>query len=288
MADIPQVVNSDKSKKFKGKQGSKVGPKQLWLTGFLVDLNVASGCMSHSLSHLDLHVQNLGEVQLGHTDFNPDLEQPILLTGTEWSDAVSELETAAGADVNVVKSPVTRWADKVAQHLSVNDVNKDKSGDSHDQAQAAGQVSHESIVAPDVSLTPSTVGQAVQHKAEVPLIFLAYKWVLAEGERISLVQIATSVIQAMHSDNSLDAVQPMKMGWHIYMHTLSDHTHLVERGIHVAGKFILLCSEVHAASQQFVKIALKDLPLHSVDNKDVLDSLKEVCKVNSTVKYSNL
>ncbi len=143
-------------------------------------------------------------------------------------------------------------------------------------------------VPPDESLTPSMKGQAVQHKAEVPPVFLAYKHVSSEGERISLVQIATSVIQAMHSDSSLDAVQPMKLGWHIYMRMLANRAKLVERGLHVTGWFVLLWSEVCSAALQSVKVILKDLPLHCMDDKDVLDSLQKVCKVNSTVKYSNL
>ncbi len=80
----------------------------------------------------------------------------------------------------------------------------------------------------------------------------------------------------------------MKMGWHIYMRTLAKRAKLVERGLHVAGHFVLLWSEVYLGALQLVKVTLKDLPLHCVDNEDVLDSLQKVCKVNSTVKYSNL
>ena len=37
-----------------------------------------------------------------------------------------------------------------------------------------------------------------------------------------------------------------------------------------------------------MKITLQDLPLHAVDNEDVLELLKEHCKVLSTVNYSNV
>ncbi len=33
---------------------------------------------------------------------------------------------------------------------------------------------------------------------------------------------------------------------------------------------------------------MKDLPLHAVDNEDVLDALKEYCDVQSEVLYSNI
>ncbi len=42
------------------------------------------------------------------------------------------------------------------------------------------------------------------------IAFLAYMRVSSEGQRISLVQTATSVIQAMDSADALHAVQPMK------------------------------------------------------------------------------
>ncbi len=45
-------------------------------------------------------------------------------------------------------------------------------------------------------------------------------------------------------DNSvLDAVQPMKTSWYIYMLTVSDRTKLVSMGMTVAGRYIQLQSE---------------------------------------------
>ena len=55
--------------------------------------------------------------------------------------------------------------------------------------------------------------ESVKHKAEVPPVFVVYRQVMAEGERISLVQVATAVLQALGDWSSLDAVQPMRQGW---------------------------------------------------------------------------
>ena len=52
----------------------------------------------------------------------------------------------------------------------------------------------------------------VQHKAEVPPIFLAYRYVSMESVRILLIQVVSSVVQALHDDSALDTVQPMHNG----------------------------------------------------------------------------
>ncbi len=56
----------------------------------------------------------------------------------------------------------------------------------------------------------------------------------------------------------------------------------------VAGKYMALRSEVMARQRDAVKVILKDLPLHSVSNEQVLESLKVVCQVDSEVHYSNV
>ncbi len=214
-ADDSLSVNSDKSRSVRGKQGAKAGSKQLHLTGFLGDLNIAQGSLGHSLSFPDLqrHIPTGGAQQVpSNSEPKPDLEQPVLLPGSAWSDAVVEQEMAENPNAGdgMVQLPVYSWADKVAAYLVVKDINLDKSeeGCLEEYDHLSGQrVTETSVPVPlDESLTPSTRGQAVQHKAEVPPVFLAYKCVSSEGERISLVQIATSIIQAMHSDSSLDTV----------------------------------------------------------------------------------
>ena len=37
-----------------------------------------------------------------------------------------------------------------------------------------------------------------------------------------------------------------------------------------------------------MKLTLRDLPLHSVSNEDVLEALKAVCEVQSEVQYANV
>ena len=59
-------------------------------------------------------------------------------------------------------------------------------------------------------------GTAMQHKTDIPPIFLGYTRVCAAGEHIPLIQIAEAVLKAMGTDNVLDAVQPMHWLVHLY------------------------------------------------------------------------
>ncbi len=120
---------------------------------------------------------------------------------------------------------------------------------------------------------PSFKGESVNHKAEVPPIFLMYKRVSTDSEHILLIQVAASVAQAMHDDSVLDAIQPMRAGWCIYMRSIADRAKLVAQGITVAGRHIQLQSDVRHDRQRSVKVTLCDLSLHSVDNADVLNAL---------------
>ncbi len=102
------------------------------------------------------------------------------------------------------------------------------------------------------------------------------------------MQIATSVADTMQDLMVLDAVQPMRARWYIYMKTTVDHATLVSKGITVAGRYIQLQSEVRQDRVHLVKVTLRDLPLHSVDNETVLETLGEVCQITSPVRYSNV
>ncbi len=42
-----------------------------------------------------------------------------------------------------------------------------------------------------------------------------------------LMQIACSVVEALNDMAAVDAVQPMKTGWWIYLHMQADHDRLV-------------------------------------------------------------
>ncbi len=141
--------------------------------------------------------------------------------------------------------------------------------------------------ASDNSDIPTFGVHSLQHKAEVAPIFLGYNRVNAEGQHIPLVQVTAAIVQVMGNPDLLDAVQPMKNGWYIYMTTNADRTRLVSLGLNVAGKYIELRSDTRAGKSA-IKVTLKDLPLHSISNEDVLDALKQHCTVASEVKYSNL
>ena len=128
----------------------------------------------------------------------------------------------------------------------------------------------------------------VQHKAEVPPIFLAYSCVSVEGVRILLIQVVSSVVQALRDHSALDTVQPMHNGWCIYLCTITDRVKLVNSGLTLASQYIQLCSEQRETRKPMVKLMFKDLPLHMVSNLEVLDAVKEVCEPTSEVSYCSM
>ena len=81
------------------------------------------------------------------------------------------------------------------------------------------------------------------------------------------MQIACAVVEALNDPQVVDAIQPMKSGWWIYVQTNADHERLVMQGLTVAGKHIPLRSEFHTTRKRTVKIMIRDLPLHAVDNE---------------------
>ncbi len=60
------------------------------------------------------------------------------------------------------------------------------------------------------------------------------------------------------------------------------------RGVMVAGRFVMLQSESQPEAQRSVKVTLKDLPLHNVDNVAVLAEIKKFCPMASIVQYANI
>ncbi len=76
---------------------------------------------------------------------------------------------------------------------------------------------------------------------------------------------------------NVDAIQPMRNGWQIYVKTEHDRALLMSTGLEIAGKSIDLQAPVHDPNfTQNVKIILKDLPLHEVMNDRVLFALKHI------------
>ena len=137
-------------------------------------------------------------------------------------------------------------------------------------------------------MLPDFEQPTVQHKAEVAPIFLAYKWVSVEGAKIAIMCVASAIVQALKDDTALDAIQPMRYGWLIYIHTITDCEKLVSSGITLAGRYIPLRSELCSNRKTTVKVTLKDLPLYAVSNSEVLEALHEVLEVESEVSYCNV
>ncbi len=184
----------------------------------------------------------------------PDLESVIHNDGTEW---VSDDD-----DQPLQKT----WADVMAVNL--------------------GSPRKTSTPVKDTELPQ--VGSGLNHKTEVPLIFVGYNRVQTDGPWISLIQIAGTVVNAMGDGEVLDAIQPMQYGWYIYIKTITDRSVLVQKGLNIAGKHILLHSEYKSSQVKSMKVTLKDLPLHSVSNEEVLEALKEVCLVQLEIRYINV
>ncbi len=102
------------------------------------------------------------------------------------------------------------------------------------------------------------------------------------------MQVATAVTQSVGDDIAVDAVQPMRTGWWIYLRTHADCAHLITQGITLAGKHIPLRSEFCSMQYKTVKVTICDLPLHEVDNDQVLEVMNVLCTVYSEVLYGTV
>ncbi len=56
------------------------------------------------------------------------------------------------------------------------------------------------------------MGPELQHKSTVEPVFLAYNRVGNDGQRVSLMQIATAVVDTLKNAQAVDTIQPMKLG----------------------------------------------------------------------------
>ncbi len=110
-----------------------------------------------------------------------------------------------------------------------------------------------------------------------------------EGFKIPLIQIASTVGLVVGEVN-VDAIQPLKNGWQIYVKTEKDCINLMVTGIEIIGNSIDLQAPVHDLNNSSVKLVLKDLPLNEVGNDQVLSALKKVegIDIKSQVKYCNI
>ncbi len=127
----------------------------------------------------------------------------------------------------------------------------------------------------------------LDHTPTVQPIFVNYKKVSFKGFRTPLIDIAATVGQVV-GDENVDAIQPTRNGWQIYVRTDLDHVNLIASGMDVAGKHLSLELHPFTVTTPNVKIILKDLPLHEVGNNVILISVKTICPIASEVKYSNI
>ncbi len=68
----------------------------------------------------------------------------------------------------------------------------------------------------DFSKGFSSTYQSVEHKPDVKPIFLGFKRVTCEVSKIPLIQVAVAVGIIVGPKN-MDAIQPMRNGWQIYV-----------------------------------------------------------------------
>ncbi len=158
--------------------------------------------------------------EVAELELEPDLEAPVLQEGTHWADSSDRLADQSAAHlvepVDSIATPGRSWADLVKadrQHYA--------------RANLASPSNHTGNDEVEQVLGNAWSGM-LKHKAEVPPVFIAYKRVSQEGTKISLMQVATAVLKSVVSPMSLDAVQPMRQGWYVYMNTNVDHACLVE------------------------------------------------------------
>ncbi len=96
----------------------------------------------------------------------------------------------------------------------------------------------------------------LDHTPKVNPVFIHYKRISSEGYKIPLIDVAIAAGKVV-KDQNVDAVQPMRNGWQIYVKTEVDHAALIVGGIDIAGQHVSL--ESRQALNQSVKIVVKDL-----------------------------
>ncbi len=122
----------------------------------------------------------------------------------------------------------------------------------------------------------------LEHKPQVTPVFVNYKWISFEGQKTPLIDIAVAVGKAVGNVN-VDAIQPTRNDWQIYVKMEKDQAVLIATGLDIAGKHISLESHTTVVTHN-AKIMVKDLPL----NEEVLEAFKQLTPVASLVHYSNI
>ena len=288
-------VNTDKATKTKSHNppvntGSSSGlgfhtpSNQLSVAGFFTNMNKSWSnsfpALCDTLSQQDQQDQgqdpDIVQDEAAELELEPDLEALVLQEGTHWADSSDKLADQSVEPVEATPTLGRSWVDLVnadRQHYARANLALLSNCDGNDETE---------------QVLVNTWSGMLKHKAEVLPVFIAYKRVSQEGTKISLMQVATAVLKSVVNPTSLDAVQPMRQGWYVYMKINIDCACLVEQGITITGRFIALQSDYRPEAHQSVKVMIKDLPLHSMDNETVLEGLYHMCEVTSLVNYSNL
>ena len=146
-----------------------------------------------------------------------DLEAPVLQEGTHWAEA-SELSAehpmnAGNVDIDSIVNIAQSTQSTQSSQSWADLVNADKRKYAAANTENLKSDSHQENKSSESMVNFSAAGTtSLRHKAEVPPVFIAYKWVSSEGTCISLMQVATAVLKAVANSTALDAIQLMKQG----------------------------------------------------------------------------
>ncbi len=193
----------------------------------------------------------------GVSDDEMCYEDHVTTRGMEWVDATEIAVNDVAGNVSAWTEVVKSKANQIAKanpapypglHMGVTDFVIPPNCESPrvSQHSCPARSTQGWFIGTDVvrtqtgGLLPDLSGSEVQHKSTVEPVYLAYKRISTEAGRLSLIQVATAVVQALHDNTAVDAVQLMRNGWWIYMKTNADCNKLVTSGITIVGKHIQL------------------------------------------------
>ena len=199
-----------------------------------------------------------------------DLEQLVLLEGSSWADEVSELSDATPQCKELWSTVVGKNEHKLASMRRQDDTKNHQNGSSdfvipHTNSSITPKMrgrggasvcggNHGSH-----GQYPDLFGQELQYKSLIEPVFLVYNRVSSGSsgpQRVTLMQIACAVVEALNDSTAVDAVQLMKLGWWIYVQTNADQERLIVQGITVASKHVPLQSEFCTTRKKSVKITI--------------------------------
>ncbi len=206
------------------------------------------------------------------SDSGPNLEAAVMQTGTEWADATEETPEVMQVNSDQQNQPdnqvkwsmvVMRRASQVAAACPAPLVPNQNVDNRANNFVIPNKVGPKQVkMCTQHSVRSGTQGRGgqfdfsgpeLQYKSVVELVFLAYNRVSVEGPRPSLMQIVTAVVETLDDAQAVDAVQPMRSGWWIYLQTAFDREQLVSSGITLGGKHIPLRFEFRPQCQTSVK-----------------------------------